>query len=258
MREVVRELRQLLHITVQPVQHEVDGMCQVAQLVRKALHFHAMRQVAGRDQRGDFPERPQRPEPATHHPPDAKADQQQNHRQGQAGRSDVSVQQNGVAFPVHGQPDQHVLTGLEAYGPVTQQNLVALGGFQFLKALRQRIGIGNRQTSSLLVTDAHQFLPRVAHVENGQREAVMPDDLVTQRVRVLDDVDNAQKPLAHAVFDLPELLVQTVFGTYIELTGNGCVGEHFHDQHQAPNECRDRQSETCRETGQLHSRTSST
>lgn len=60
MGKVVRELRELLYVTIEPMEHEIDSVRQIPKLIRKAIHFHPMREIACRDHRSHFSKRTQR------------------------------------------------------------------------------------------------------------------------------------------------------------------------------------------------------
>ncbi|GEM_PF-4220489 len=60
MGKVVRKLCKLLHVTIEPMEHEIDSVGQISELIRKAIHFHPMREITRRYHRSDFPKRTQR------------------------------------------------------------------------------------------------------------------------------------------------------------------------------------------------------
>jgi len=73
--QIIGELRQLLHAIVQPIEHDVDALGEVAQLRRQPLGGQAMVQIVGRNFRGYTQEAVQRLESLPDRPPGEEQDQ---------------------------------------------------------------------------------------------------------------------------------------------------------------------------------------
>lgn len=82
MCQVIAEPGQLLNITVQPVKHEINGMCQITELLWQIVCLYSMGQVPGGDSLRNPAKGLQWLQPTMDDPPRATAYQQQDKRQG--------------------------------------------------------------------------------------------------------------------------------------------------------------------------------
>jgi len=249
--QVIGELRQLPHTVVQAVQHEVDALGQLAQLLGQVVQRQAMGQVLGADLRRHTAELLQRRQPALHQPPGAHADQDQQQRQGDHRGAQVGTEQRLIVGAVQREQHAHVLAIAQRHHARGAEDAVAVPvhPVQVGQGLAGRYVEQQRLLGFCAHAEEHRRIGLGAH--DGQVDIVVAHHQVQQRVGAAADVAGGEA-LAQAVFQLLQLVFQALAREFVQLVGQGQVsqGRQQHDQsgaHQA-----DRQAQAHRQAAGPH------
>ncbi len=178
--KVIGELRQLLHPSVQAIEHHIKALRQLAQLLGQVVDGKAMGEVLSGDFGRHMAELFQRRQAALHQPPGTHADQQQQHGQGDHRGAQIGTEQRLIVGAVQGQQHAYTFAAGQAHQAGGTEHLVAITvgpvevteGFPWGEVSEQRrlrLGPGAQQ---------HAFVGGGA--DDGQVEVVMADHQVHQ------------------------------------------------------------------------------